>query len=106
MDEIGSLEQIQELVRQGFTDWKRFGDVNVRADGDLLIFNYSQLAQYAARWNFFEQISRGLIIHARTGEVVARAFDKFFNWLEGGRSSQGHIVSVTEKVDGSLGILY
>jgi RNA ligase len=38
--------------------------------------------------------------------MVARPFDKFFNWLEGGRRANGHIVTVTEKVDGSLGILY
>ena len=45
-------------------------------------------------------------MNAQTGEVVARPFDKFFNWGEGGRKSRSHIVDITEKLDGSLGILY
>lgn len=103
---IQSVEDIQTLVKRGFSDWKQHGDVNVIANADLLIFNYTQAAQFTASWNPFELVSRGLILNARSGEIVARPFDKFFNWLEGGRKSSGHIVTVTEKVDGSLGILY
>jgi hypothetical protein len=36
MDEIGSIEDIQRLALQGFTDWHRFGHVNVRRQDDLL----------------------------------------------------------------------
>jgi len=106
LNEITSIEQIQGLAKQGFTEWKRFGDVSVEHDGDLLIFNYTARAQYEGRWNFFERVSRGLIINAVTGEIVARAFDKFYNWMQGGQKANGHIVSITEKMDGSLGILY
>ncbi len=106
MDDITSIADIQQLVTAGFTDWQQYGHVTVRKWDDLLIFNYNTMAQYTARWNFFERVSRGLIIHSTTGEVVARGFDKMFNWLQGGRRSAGHIVSVTEKFDGSLGILY
>lgn len=104
--EVVSIEDIQALVRQGCTDWKQYGFVVVRQSGDLLIFNYTQEAQFEGRWNFLEVVSRGLIVHAKTGEIVARPFDKFFNWFEGGRKANGHIVTVTEKMDGSLGILY
>jgi RNA ligase len=93
-------------VKSGFTDWGRYGDVVVRQKDDLLIFNYTTLAQYAERWNFFERVSRGLIINRQTGEIVARPFDKFFNWGEGGRTSTAPIVTITEKMDGSLGVLY
>ena len=106
LTEITSLADIQHLAVSGFTEWKRFGDVSVDGNGDLLIFNYTAKAQYEGRWNFFERVSRGLIINRVTGEVAGRAFDKFFNWLEGGQKAGGHIVTVTEKVDGSLGILY
>jgi RNA ligase len=106
IDEIESIEHIQQLTVQGFTNWHHYGHVNARQQDDLLIFNYSVLAQSEARWNFFERVSRGLIINYKTGEIVARAFDKFFNWLEAGRTSNGEIVTVTEKVDGSLGVLY
>ena len=104
--EITSIEEIQQLAKSGFTEWKGLGDVSVERDGDLLIFNYTARAQYEGRWNFFERVSRGLIVHAVTGEIVARAFDKFYNWLQNGEKTHGHIVSITEKMDGSLGILY
>lgn len=106
LDEITSIEDIQKLVLAGFTDWLKYGHVTVRAQGDVLIFNYNPMAQYEGRWNFFETVSRGLIINKRTGEIVARAFDKFHNWFQGGRRAKGHIVVVTEKVDGSVGVLY
>ncbi len=106
LPDITSVADIQRLAVSGFTDWKQSGEVSVEVEDDLLIFNYTHKAQYEGRWNFFERASRGLIINHVTGEVVARAFDKFFNWFEGGRKASGHIVTVTEKVDGSLGILY
>jgi RNA ligase len=104
--EIATLADIQTLASSGFEDWKQYGEVSVDSDGDLLIFNYTPKAQYEARWNFFERVSRGLIVNRATGEIVARPFDKFFNWSEDGRYAAGHIVTATEKMDGSLGILY
>lgn len=103
---INSVEDIQRLVLEGFSDWQSLGHVTVRDFDGLLVFNYNALAQYAGEWNAFEIISRGLIIDSATGEIVARAFDKFFNWGEGGRWTAAKFVSVTEKMDGSLGILY
>ena len=105
---IETMADLQGLVRQGFSDWGQVGDVGVKGAGDLLLFSYTSAAQYAGRWNFLEQVSRGLILQAKTGEVVARPFDKFFNWGEGGRKAPytAHIVTVMEKLDGSLGILY
>ncbi len=94
------------MVLKGGTDWSRYGYVTVRRKDDLLIFNYNTMAQYDGRWTYFERVSRGLIINFKTGEIVARPFDKFYNWLQGGRRASGHIVSVTEKLDGSIGILY
>jgi RNA ligase len=104
--EITSIADIQRLAVAGFRDWKQLGEVSVSQEGELLLFSYTAKAQYDGRWNFFERVSRGLMINAVTGEVVARPFDKFFNWFEQGRKASGHIVAVTEKLDGSLGILY
>jgi len=105
-ENIETIEQIQVLAQAGFDNWMKYGDVNVTKRGDLLLFDYTTGAHIANRWNFFERVSRGLVINHQTGEIVARPFDKFFYWLDGGRRSSGHIVSVMEKVDGSLGILY
>lgn len=103
---IDSMAELQELVRSGFSDWKSLGDVATNQMDNLILFNYTSAAQYNGRWNWFERVSRGLILDRETGEVVARPFDKFFNWGEGGRYSKGRIVEVAEKLDGSLGILY
>ena len=72
----------------------------------LSIFNYTAKAQYERHWTPETLMCRGLILCDGTYDVVARPFDKFFNWLECGYTSDGHIVTVTEKMDGSLGILY
>ena len=104
--EITTLADIQHLVVIPGTDWKQYGEVHVQYSGDLAIFNYSPAAQFANRWNVFERVSRGLILNTRTGEVVALPFSKFFNWGQEPISHRGGIVSVTEKLDGSLGLLY
>jgi RNA ligase len=103
---IRTIEDIQKLVIAGFADWQSLGHVTVRDFDGLLVFNYNQMAQYAEEWNAFEIMSRGLIIDSKTGEIVARSFDKFFNWGERGIFTTVPIVSITEKMDGSLGILY
>lgn len=101
---ISTIEQIQDLVRKGFRDWSQHGHVKAVYHDGLVLLNYTDKAQYEGEWNFFERVSRGLILDEKTGEIVARPFDKFFNWDE--QSFQGDIVEVTEKLDGSLGILY
>lgn len=104
------IEELQKLVVQGFTDWEKYGHVNVKEKGELLLFNYNIAAQLEARWTWFERVSRGLIVNRNTGEIVARSFDKFFNWGENHvpkpNRRKRQIVSITEKMDGSLGILY
>lgn len=103
---MNSIKELQKLILQGETDWEQYGDVRATYKNDLVLFNYTHDAQYNCRWNWFERVSRGLILSTKSGEVVARPFDKFYNWLEGGRKVSGHIVTITTKIDGSLGILY
>ncbi len=103
---VEEISDIQILLKQGFVDWGMFGDVSIKERGNLRLFNYTSQAQYAGRWNFLERISRGLIFNVNTGEIVARPFDKFFNFGEGGRFTNAPILNVSEKMDGSLGILY
>jgi len=104
--EINKISNIQKLVVDGFQDWRDFGHVYTKEKDDLILFNYLNEAQYEGRWNFLERVSRGLIINKKTGEIVARPFDKFFNWGENNRTTNAPIKTITEKLDGSLGILY
>jgi len=108
MQKLTKTEDLSNLLISGFTEWKQLGEVNVRLneDGNLALFNYSDLCTFQRRWNWFERVSRGLILHTRTGEVVARPFDKFFNWGELEEKPRGLPTEVAEKCDGSLGILY
>lgn len=73
-----------------------------------LIHNYTDAATWDQAWTPATVACRGLITHAESGEVLARPLKKFFN------VGQAHApevaleekVVVTDKLDGSLGILF
>ena len=102
------MRWLQEQVKDRNTDWLQFGNVKARYNGDLVLFNYTLDAEKENRWNWFERAARGLILNWKTGEVVARPFDKFFNYGQRGHypDMDVHIKTITWKMDGSLGILY
>lgn len=75
-------------------------------DGALRIFNYTEKAQYERAWNAATLQCRGLIVDSY-GNVIARPFPKFFNSDEPeAQISDVGAVTVLDKLDGSLGILY
>lgn len=74
---------------------------------DLSIYNYTEATTYTHAWDDVTRVCRGLVLNRVTGEVVARAFDKFFNHGEHGVNAVIPDRSpdvVTVKHDGSLGI--
>ena len=75
----------------------------------LTIYNYSRSCQYDSAWDEVTLQCRGLIMDD-AGEIVARGFNKFFNYEESAGSGKipikGDYVYVQEKMDGSLGILF
>lgn len=74
----------------------------------LAILNYTERCMFEKAWTPTTLACRGLIYNTNTGEVVARPFEKFFNYgqEEAGTLDLGARVEVTDKLDGSLGILY
>lgn len=78
---------------------------------DLLIWNYTQLAQFAKAWTPETLMARGLITDLE-GNIKARPFTKFFNYEEhfGDDCKLPPLplehFAVTEKMDGSMGIMY
>lgn len=73
----------------------------------LSILNYTPACQYSRTWNDVTTQCRGLIIDD-DGEVIARPFPKFFNLNEPGQYTDipdGDPL-ISEKMDGSLGIIY
>lgn len=74
----------------------------------LKILNYSPKTQYDKVWNPVTRQCRGLIYDTTSFEVIARPYSKFHNH---GEVEAAHLkldvpAIVTDKQDGSLGILY
>lgn len=86
------------------------GDVRVQWHPEfpeLAIYNYTEEVQYRNKWNKITLACRGLILNEATGEIVARPWEKFFNFGQmDNRIESTAPVEVTDKMDGSLGILY
>lgn len=74
----------------------------------LAILNYTEVCAYDSVWNPTTLACRGLIYRTDTGQVVARGFTKFFNHGQDGAAeiALDAPVHVTDKADGSLGIVY
>ncbi len=74
----------------------------------LTILNYTERAAYADHWDAITLTCRGLVHHSVTGAVLARPFAKFFNHGQRGAAvlDLAAPVRVSDKLDGSLGILY
>ena len=87
---------------------EKFISVQKHPTEPLFIYNYTQRCQFDRVWNNETLACRGLILNDKN-EIVARPFPKFFNLQEvidqGGQIPAEDFI-VTEKMDGSLGILY
>lgn len=85
-------------------------------DNNIVILNYTDLTTYERRWNKYTMSARGLILDLTdvndNGKIyiLAKPFGKFFNYGENKDYEKdidfSDIESVTEKMDGSLGISY
>ena len=98
LDDIVDPRLLQEMIDQ------RYVKVEQHPSEPLRILNYTSRTQFDKVWNAVTRACRGLIID-ESGFVVARPFAKFFNYGEQETPAPGP-VEVTDKMDGSLGILY
>ena len=99
------MDTIKQI--QNFTLNNNFPDtLFVKEKDNLVLLNYKPEVQFDNLWTPIEIVCRGLMINKKTGEIIARPFDKFFNWGENNRITTSKIKLITEKLDGSLGILY
>lgn len=94
-----NIKEIARLVQEKFISMQRHPEWNFR------IFNYTAKAQYEKVWTPETLACRGLILDAKD-TIVARPFKKFFNLEEHAEPLPASGFKVTEKMDGSLGILY
>lgn len=96
------LTKFDELVEQGY--------IRKVEKGPLVLYNYTDRTTYDKHWNEYTRIARGIIFEKSTGKLVAYSFPKFFNL---GEAEETYLLKlpledykVTEKLDGSLGIIY
>ncbi|GAA0801968.1 RNA ligase [Spirilliplanes yamanashiensis] len=73
-----------------------------------VIYNYTEACQYSGAWTPVTLTCRGLIVDEATGDVLARPYPKFF----GHGQAEAPVVApdtevvVTDKADGSLGVIF
>lgn len=99
---LGDLLDEAELARQVATENVRVGR---HATAPLAIYNYTPIARKRGAWNDVTSVCRGLIVNTETGQIVARPWAKFWEYRTGSLDLATP-VEATDKLDGSLGILY
>lgn len=100
-----NLDKIKEYIEKGLIKETTHPD-----DEKIKIYNYTHECQFDRKWDEITTTCRGLIINTLTGNVLARPFPKFFNLQEHLDVFKKELPDeepiITEKLDGSLGILY
>lgn len=102
LDEILDPALLGKMMDEGYVQ------VRYHPDYPYAIYCYTKQAMFDREWNEVTKTCRGLIVNENTGEVLARPFRKFFNYGEPSAPvfDPLDLVEVTDKLDGSLGILY
>lgn len=96
-----TLEQLQPYL-----DAKLLSEQVHPENSDVRIYNYTNHCQFAQAWDEVTLRCRGLILNVARGEILANPFPKFFNWGQRPADIPAEEPLITEKLDGSLGILY
>ena len=83
--------------------------LRVNKKDDLFIYNYTDECVFSKAWDEYTTICRGLVVNS-SGEIIAKPLKKFFNINETEETMERNlpveIPEVSEKIDGSLIILY
>jgi RNA ligase len=76
----------------------------------LILYGYTDKCTFERAWDEYTLIARGLILNKDTGDVVGKCIPKFFNLGEMEQTFLKNLpdlpYTVSEKVDGSLGIIF
>jgi RNA ligase len=95
---IINLEQLNLYIEAGLIVKQSHPDL------PLSIYNYSRKCQYENIWDDITMSARGLIAEDISGRLVARGFDKFFNYDQlpsVGMETPNESFEVFDKADGS-----
>lgn len=104
IQELLDMELLVKMLAEGYVSYQTHPEFP-----ELQVYCYTNKAVIEQMWNDVTMKCRGLIVNWDTKEILARPFDKFFNYGESSQKIQlfpDDDVLVYDKVDGSLGILY
>jgi RNA ligase len=94
----------------GLEEERIAGFVSKKEHGPLVLYNYKQGCVSKKHWTPFTLMARGIVLAPLLKTVVALPFPKFFNYGEVGSPDfplvPGDGTLVSEKMDGSLGIIF
>lgn len=102
IEDLFDVNLLAEMLAEGYVRMRHHPTL------PYYILNYTEKAAYESVWNDVTLNCRGLIVDNTTGEIIARPFPKFFNYGQTGAAeiALDEAVRVTDKMDGSLGIIY
>lgn len=102
LSEVFNVEELEVHISEGHV--RRV----IHPDGDLALLNYSEKCTYEGAWSPVTRACRGFIYDIKTMEVIARPYEKFWNYGEEHAPDLDldAPVVVTDKADGSLGVIY
>lgn len=105
------IKKLEHYITQGYVTARKHNTL------PLTIYSYGRKAVYEQHWDDVTCKTRGLIVDNNTLDIVARPFEKFFNYNTHGQpetyprsvddveANFGPPV-ITEKINGCLGIFY
>lgn len=102
LSDILDLDNLESMITEGYITRKKHPKL------DIYILNYTSKAMWDNEWNNETMWCRGLIYEGASGDIVAMGPRKFFNYGQPGAIEVplAHEVRVTNKLDGSLGIVW
>lgn len=104
IDDLLDMEELARDIENGYVTQRYHPD-----NSDLRILNYADKCQYEPYWTDVTRKTRGLVYNAYNLELVARPFEKFFNYGQSGGVDldlDAEVLGAYDKMDGSLGIAY
>lgn len=93
-------------VYKNLTQLVDTGYIKTQACGNFELFDYTRTTQFERFWNDYTLMSRGLILDVAKKKIAAMPFPKFFNYGEDTYDIPEGSMTITEKMDGSMGTIF
>lgn len=106
------MTHIEQFIKNHPTDWRQVisaapYNIKIKEDNGKILLKYNQLAADTDWYSPLVKECRGIILDAKTNEVICHAFDRFYNYGEPYAADiDWDSVTATEKIDGSIIKIY